>query len=121
MNGFIGVIIGLVVLFFLWLLVWVPLFGFNYETGRGEHTGYITAVERGGVFFKTGRAYLKTDTQSSQEDDYCVIDPAVYKQLQEYSTTRQHLNVYFYSLFSAGVAQCNAEGDIIYKVVPITD
>lgn len=103
-----------------WLILYVPFFGFHYETSRGEHTGYVTAIEKHGVFFKTGTAYLKTDTQSSQEDDYCVIDQAVYDQLQQYSLTKTHVNVYFFGWFSAGIANCDGEGQIIYKVEPLT-
>lgn len=114
-----GFIIAVVVIFFLWLLVWVPVFGLHYETGRGEHTGYITAVEKTGLFFKTGTAYLKTDTQSSQEDAYCVIDPEVYTRLQEYGTTKKHLNVHFYSVLVPAITECNGEGAIIYDVNPI--
>ncbi len=113
-------IIGLAFLgLFLWLILWVPLAGFHYETGRGEHTGYITAIERTGIIFKTGTAYIKTDTQSSQEDSYCVIDPEIYSQLQQYSTSKTHVNAYFLSWLSAGIKNCSGEDQIIYKVVPI--
>ena len=99
----------------LWLIIGVPIFGFHYETGRGEHTGFVTATEKHGIFFKTNTAYLKTDTQSSQEDNYCVIDEDVYSQLQRYSVEKTHLNVYFFSYFSAGIKNCDAEEAIIYK------
>lgn len=116
----IGIALGLLVIgFLLWLCLWVPLFGFNYETARGEHTGYVTAVERSGIFFKTGTAYLKTDTQSSQEDSYCFIDKEVESQLQQHSLKKTHVNVYFYSLLSAGIANCAGEGAIIYRIEPL--
>ncbi len=35
-------------------------------TNQGEHTGYVTAVEQEGLIWKTWRAYIKTDPQSSQ-------------------------------------------------------
>lgn len=106
------------ILFGLWLCIWLPFGGLHYETVRGEHTGFVTAVQRSGVIFKTGSAYLKTDTQSSQEDDYCVIDDEVYSQLQQYGEKKTHVNVYFFSWLSAGVKNCNFEGAVIYKVVP---
>lgn len=121
MLKFIG---GLIVAFFVLVGLYgvfvLPFVGWHYETGRGEHTGYITAVERHGIFFKTNTVYLKTDTQSSQEDDYCVVDPEVFSKLQEYSTTKQHINVYFLSWFASGVTNCDGEGAVIYKVEPIT-
>lgn len=121
MLKFIG---GLIVAFFVLVGLYgvfiMPFVGWHYETGRGEHTGYITAVERHGLIFKTNTVYLKTDTQSSQEDAYCVIDDEVYAQLQKLSTEKTHVNAYFFSWAVAGVTNCNGEGDIIYKVEPIT-
>jgi hypothetical protein len=117
-----GAILGsLGIAAFLWLIIYVPIFGLHYETSKGEHTGYVTAVEKSGVFFKTGTAYVKTDTQSSQEDSYCVIDPDVYSQLQQASLSKIHVNVYYLGWFSAGIGKCNGEGEIIYKVVPLTN
>ena len=104
---------------FLLLIIYMLFFGFHYETSRGEHTGYITAVERSGIFFKTGTAYLKTDTQSSQEDDYCFIDKEVEKQLQKYSIEKIHVNVYYFSWFNAGIINCGSEEAIIYRVEPL--
>ena len=104
-------------------LIAMPLIyftGWHHEIARGEHTGYVTAVVNRGIFFKTMRAYVKTDTQSSQEDAYCVVDPAIYDQLQQYSNTSTHVNLYFFQWLSAGIANCDDEGDVIYKVVPLT-
>ena len=111
---------SLITLGVLWSIVWVPIFGFNYETGRGEHTGYVIAVERTGIFFKTGTAYVKTDTTASNEDKYCFIDKEIEKSLQQYSLQKIHINIYFYSLLSAGIANCSGEGQIIYKVEQLT-
>lgn len=116
-----GLVVAAIIFGLIWLVFIVPFVGLHYETGRGEHTGYITAVERHGVFFKTNTVYLKTDTQSSQEDAYCVIDDEVYAELQKLSSVKQHVNAYFFSWFAAGIANCAGEGDIIYKVEPITN
>ena len=51
-------------------------------------TRYITALEKTGLFFKTGTAYVKTENESSQEDDYCVIDENIYQQLKEFGVLR---------------------------------
>lgn len=105
------------------LLIYIPLsllpvycIGFYYETGRGEHTGFVTAVEKQGIFYKTGRAYVKTDTQSSQEDKYCVIDEKVYNQLQELSKDKKQVTVKYMSYLSAGIKYCGGEEAIIYEV-----
>lgn len=112
-----GKIIGtLVTVFLLWLIVWVPIFGLHKNTGEGSHVGYITATERSGVFFKTMTAYVKTDTQSSQEDSYCVLDPKVYSDLEIAAESKEKVKVNFFSWFLAGISNCNAEGQIVSSV-----
>lgn len=109
-------------LFLVWLgLSYIPvsLIGFHYETSQGEHFGYITAVQKQGVFFKTGRAYVKTDNQSSQEDAYCVMDEKVYQQLQDFAQSKERVEIKYLGYFSAGVKNCGGEGDIIYEVLKV--
>lgn len=105
------------------IVIILPIFligvGWHYETGNGEHTGFITAVEKTGIFFKTNTIYLKTDTQSSQEDQYCVVDQEVFNKLKEYVTNKQHVNVYYVSWFTNGVAYCRGDHDVIYRVEPL--
>ena len=111
--------IGFVVLLILTPTVFLTITfftGIHYETGRGEHNGYITAVEKYGVFWKTGRAYLKTDTQSSQEDAYCVVDEKVYEQLGKAVTTKEHVVVSHKSWFIPAYWECGKEGAVIYSV-----
>jgi hypothetical protein len=55
--GFIGLVVFIIVI----ALLRLPI--------RGEHVGYITAVDRG--LFCT-KVYVKTDLASSQEDVYSV-------------------------------------------------
>lgn len=62
---FVIVIVALVGVF-IFVSIKIPL------GNTGSHTGYVTAVEREGVFYKKYRVYFKTDTSSSQEDEYCV-------------------------------------------------
>ncbi len=79
--AFLILIIGLVFV----VLPAALFFGVNAPTS-GEHTGYITATEQSGIFWKTWKVYVKTDTQSSQEDTYCVQDETlipILKSLQE--------------------------------------
>ena len=107
----------------LLLVIWiglciipVALTGFHFNTGEGEHNGYVTAVQKQGVFFKTGRAYVKTDNQSSQEDAYCVMDEEVYGQLQEYSDQKVRVKVKYFKWLFNGIKNCQGEGDIISEV-----
>jgi hypothetical protein len=117
-----GIAGGLLFILLGWLIwgfiCYIPLIivGINFETGRGEHTGYITATEKTGILFKTNTIYFKTDTQSSQEDTYCVIDEKVFEQLKEKSEKKEKITVQFYSLFEPGIKNCNFNGDIIYAV-----
>ena len=92
------------------------LVGIHYETGKGSHVGYITSTEETGLFFKTKRAYVKTDTQSSQEDSYCVIDQTVFSKLQKLSENKAHVEIQYISWITAGIKYCAQEGDIITSV-----
>jgi hypothetical protein len=106
----------LVILFFVFI---VPFTGFHYVTGNGSHVGYVTAVEKTGLVFKTYRAYVKTNVESSQEDSYCVIDDAVAAQLASASELGVKVKVGYFSWLAAGVSNCGGEGDIISSVVAI--
>lgn len=111
-GGFYGVIVALffgVIAFF----TVIAFTGLHIETGKGSHVGYITATETSGLIFKTGTAYVKTDTQSSQEDNYCVIDDSLLAELSEVSERKEKVKVSYISYFSSGIANCNAEGAII--------
>lgn len=111
-----GVIVVLAVIWGMWHLA---VDGWHVEIGSGEHTGYVTAVERNGVVWKTGRAYVKTDTSSSQEDVYCIIaDANVYQQLQDASTAKTHVSVYYTSWLIPGARNCHGEDSVIYAVKP---
>lgn len=104
------------------LIIVLPIYwmvaGWHLQTSEGDHTGYITAVERTGIFFKTDTAYVKTDPQSSQEDAYCVVDPKVFDQLKAASQTKENVTVSFISWFAAGIKNCKGEDAVITAVVP---
>lgn len=107
--------LGFVVLALLAFIV-LNLVGIHINTGTGQHTGYVTTIEQEGVFFKTWTAYVKTDTTSSQEDAYCVIDPNVVAQLTADVDAQAHVTVHYFSWLSAGIANCSYEGAIISSV-----
>lgn len=92
-----GKSIAFLVLVGLVCALYFPVAGLHHETANGGHKGYVTAAERTGIFFKIFRVYLKTDTQSSQEDAYCVVDPTVYAELQKLSEQRAHVTVSYLS------------------------
>jgi hypothetical protein len=109
-----GSLVMLAVLYFF-------IFGWHKETASGEHTGYITSVERTGIFFQTFRAYLKTDSQSSQEDTYCVVDPKVYSQLVQLSEQKTQVTVSYFSWLVSGIKNCGGEDAIVFDVIPTAD
>jgi hypothetical protein len=107
---------ALVAIIIIGFLIYITIFGFHYETGRGNHSGYITAVQKQGLIFKTGRAYVKTDLSSSQEDVYCVEGDDVLQRLEQMAENKEKGTFQYKHYFSAGVTHCDGEGDIIYGV-----
>lgn len=106
-------IIALAIAYFIFAF---PFMSWKYETSAGNHTGYITAVEKNGLIWKTGTAFLKTDTQSSQEDRYCVIDPSVYAQLTAASVAKAHVTVGYTDWLHKSMTVCDGESAIITSV-----
>lgn len=101
----------------LFILIFViPFTGLHYVTTEGEHVGYVTAVEKDGLIFKTYTAYVKSDVQSSQEEAYCVIDEAVVGQLRTAASERVRVRLGYFSYFASGIVNCAGEGAIISSV-----
>ena len=111
----------IIALVIIGVIAYLPIFGWHKETADGEHTGYITSVERTGILFKTFRVYLKTDPQSSQEDSYCVVDPAVYSQLEKLSEQKTQVTVSYFSWLVSGIKNCGGENAVIFYVIPTAD
>ena len=116
MKALSTIFICLVALFIGWAVFVLPFVGWHRETGRGEAVGYVTATESNGVIFKTNRAYVKTDAQSSQEDTYCVMDDAVFSDLRKASYAKEKVTISFLSYIEAGITNCDGEDAIIYGV-----
>jgi hypothetical protein len=111
----------IIAIIILGAILYLPIFGWHKETADGEHTGYITSVERTGLFFKTFRVYLKTDPQSSQEDSYCVVDPNIYSQLERFSQQKTQVTVSYFSWIISGIKNCGGEDGVIFYVIPTSD
>lgn len=110
MKAFIWVLITLIIIVGLIMAIVSFFTGWHVETSSGNHTGYITAVEHNGLIWKKGRAYIKTETSSSQEESYCVMDEAVYNQLEQASKDKKQVTVHFKDYFIRGIVHCG-EGD----------
>lgn len=95
--------VGLTVIVVL-LVVGAAIGGFGFPYA-GEHTGYITVVERGGML-NIPLLYLKTDNQSSQEDKYCLVEGLV-DEAKQLSQSRQLVTVKFERGFWMPFWRCN--------------
>ena len=117
MKIIIGIVSTLVIGFICYCILILPFVGWHYQTTQGEHTGYITATETDGLLFKTHTVYLKTDTQSNQEDAYCVVDDSVFNQLEVAATSKERITVKFIDWFSRGISKCGGEsGGVIVGI-----
>jgi hypothetical protein len=109
------IVLGFFGLFFVGIIALfaVEIVGVPIENGTGKQTGYVSAVEKSGLFFKTGTAYIKPELSSTQEDKYCVIDDAVYTELETASRGKTRVEVSHYSLVAPGIKNCAGENAII--------
>jgi hypothetical protein len=97
-------------LFLAWLLFWqLPVNGLHYTTGEGKQVGYISAVENEGIFWKTGRAYLKPTMESTQEDVYCVMDKELLAKLEEVSRNNTKIEIKNVDYIAFGAKNCAGE------------
>ena len=109
-KGFITefIIIICSVIAFIGILFSIAFIRFS-STGKGQHTGFVTAVEQEGYIFRNYRIYVKTDNSSSQEDKYCMdrnkIDLA--NKAKEWSKNRQLVEVSFEGVRGMGAGLCN--------------
>ena len=104
------------VLVIILVMVFFGLFGIFQTPGSGQHTGYVTAVDKTGIIFQTWTAYIKTDPQSSQEDAYCVADPATITALQNYEKDRSLVTIYYSEPIVVWKWQCAHQASIIHSI-----
>lgn len=79
----------------------------------GSHSGYVTAVEREGFIYKKYRIYFKTDTSSSQEDQYCLEDQHkdLADKLEKLAESKERVTLKYAEYFVSGAfnGYCNVE------------
>lgn len=116
-RGFsvIEVIVSIVIVVVFAMAV-LTLIGFK-EPSSGQHTGIVTAVEKNGIFWPTYSAYVKTSAQSTQEDQYCVIDPAVIGQLQSDAQAVKEVTVSYNNGLFVWPWQCGSSDESIITAV----
>lgn len=91
------------------LLIVVPNF-FIAFVGRadGQHQGFVTAVETTGIVFNVDSVYVKTDLATTQEDKYCVTDPAVRAQLDEAVKSKRPVTLKYHNDLVVFAWDCSA-------------
>ncbi len=99
----------LALIFFYKCLTWIHI-------SRGEHVGYITAVQTKGIFIRTGSAFFKTNTTSSNEYQYCVIGFGLYNKLSDYANKNEKVIITYHRQLYVAHWHCNGEKDIIDDV-----
>lgn len=108
-----AIIVTAIVLFII--AVTVP---FNLVWGKGEHKGYITAVDTHENFLShTTTVYFKTNLQTSQEDMYCINNEStdlIDKAKQSLSTSK-NIVLKYENLSFTGWFNCS--GDVIREIV----
>lgn len=107
------IVIGL---FFIFLIVF--MFGVIYfnEIGasQGKHTGYVTAVEfNDNILWDANLVYFKTDTESTQEDVYCVNDKSLKIKLEEFTKSKTKITIIYNHPFWFWRSLCNGGESII--------
>ena len=115
-KGNIGLNVSIGIIFaFLFALFYFFLNGIG--STLGQHTGVVTAVEyNSNIIWGANLVYFKTNTESSQEDVYCVNDPNVKSQLQQYANNKQVVTIYYKNNFLFWKWECNGGSTIIYNV-----
>jgi len=108
-----AIIVATVILFFLTFVV--PL---NVVVGKGEHKGYITAVDTSENFYShRTTVYFKTNLQTSQEDMYCINNGStdlIDKAKQALSASKNVVLKYEHVWLGGWL---NCDGDVIRDVI----
>ncbi len=106
--------IGLVIIIFLVIGTFT---GIHIITTRdGTHTGYVTSIEENGIIFKTITVYFKTETESSQEDAYCLIDRSLIPKLTEKQINKEKVTIKFFDYLMPSFSECGKGEGIISGV-----
>lgn len=113
-----SILVGCMGIFFVgvFLLFVSGFFVSSIGATRGQHQGVVTAVERNTFIFSKDRAYVKTSPEATQEDQYCVKDAAVYKQLEEVSQSGKQVTIHFSNPIIEWTWNCSGESATINRV-----
>lgn len=95
----------------------ITLFGLRgVGTAQGTHTGYITAIEhQSNIIWGADILYFKTDSQSSQEDVYC-INNNLLDEARKFQQNRTLVTITFQNDFLMWAWDCNGGSTIITEI-----
>lgn len=93
--------------------IFMAMFVSSIGYSIGTHTGIVTATQDSGIIWQTKRVYIKTSPDSTQEDEYCVLDDEMYKELTEKSKTGERVTLSYSHPFITWAWECAGESDII--------
>ena len=105
-------LIGNILIFLVIVLAVCVLFftGIHIKTtDNGTHTGTITAIETNKMFpyiFETTTVYFKTDTQSSQEDAYCLINQSLIPKLEQLQKDKELITIEYIDYLLPSMKEC---------------
>jgi hypothetical protein len=96
---------------------------------HGTHTGFITAIEHNdNLIWDADIVYFKTDTESTQEDEYCVdMQTSLRSELEKLSKTKTLVTIEYKHPFWFWKSQCNGGEsiiigyEIVYQNIPPTE
>lgn len=93
---------------FVLLIIASNLFIAFIGRADGQHQGFVTAVETTGVVFSVDSVYVKTDLATTQEDKYCVTDPAIRAQLDEAMKSKRPVTLKYHNDLIVFAWDCSA-------------
>jgi hypothetical protein len=111
------------VVIFLWVFFGFIMCGFVFISlngigaSEGKHIGYVTAVEfNDNIIWDANLVYFKTDTESTQEDIYCVNDAQTKALLEQYAVSKTRVTVRYQHPFWFWRSICNGGTSVIVGV-----
>ena len=119
-DDFIQIIAVLIIIIICAFVFGGAILGFflnDIGASQGQHTGYVTAVEfNDNMIWDSTIVYFKTDTQSTQEDKYCINTPNVKLLLEKVAKEKRQVTLHYRNDFWFWRSQCNGGGSIIEAI-----
>lgn len=119
MSDFIAKFLAGVIFTFLFIIVCLgfQMIGYTINTGDGKYSGQIVEVRHHGIVFKTYGLHLKTGENSSNFEDFCILDKSIYEQAQSIPST-QKVIVSYKKKFASPSWKCDGQdsNDIVTKI-----